>query len=86
MRDNQTDQDSLPPYEVLDDILHRYIEQRQSVRSIVAAGHDEAVVKRVARLVRINEYKRKQGALGPRITTLAFGKDWRVPIMNQFSE
>ena len=86
LRDNQTDQDSLPPYEVLDDILHRYIEQRQPVRTIVAAGYDEAVVKRVVRLVRINEYKRKQGALGPRITTLAFGKDWRMPIMNAFTE
>ena len=86
LRDNQTDQDSLPPYEVLDDILHRYIEQRQPVRSIVAAGHDEAVVRRVVRLIRINEYKRKQGALGPRISTVAFGKDWRMPLMNNFTE
>ncbi|MBS1174753.1 MAG: nadE [Burkholderiaceae bacterium] len=86
LRDNQTDQDSLPAYEVLDDILHRYIELRQPVMTIVAAGHDETVVRRVARLVRINEYKRRQGALGPRITQMAFGKDWRMPIMNQFND
>ncbi|GHA69300.1 NAD+ synthase [Formosimonas limnophila] len=86
LRDNQKDQDSLPPYEVLDDILERYIEQRQPVATIVASGHDEAVVKKVVRLVRINEYKRRQGALGPRVTTLAFGKDWRMPIMNVFTE
>ena len=86
LRDNQTDQDSLPAYEVLDDILHRYIEQRQPVSVIVASGHDEAIVRKVVRLVRINEYKRRQGALGPRITTLAFGKDWRMPIMNNFTE
>ena len=86
LRDNQTDQDSLPAYEVLDDILRRFIELRQPVETIVAAGHDEAVVRRVARLVRINEYKRRQGALGPRITPMAFGKDWRMPIMNQFND
>jgi NAD+ synthase (glutamine-hydrolysing) len=86
LRDNQTDQDSLPAYEVLDDILQRYIELRQPVATIIAAGHDEAVVRKVARLVRINEYKRRQGALGPRITQMAFGKDWRMPIMNQFND
>lgn len=86
LREDQTDQDSLPPYEVLDDILERYIEQRQPVATIIAAGHNEAVVKKVVRLIRINEYKRRQGALGPRVTTLAFGKDWRMPIMNVFTE
>jgi len=86
LRDNQTDQDSLPEYEVLDDILHRFIELRQPVATIVASGHDAAVVRKVTRLVRINEYKRRQGALGPRITQMAFGKDWRMPIMNQFSD
>lgn len=86
LRDNQTDQDSLPPYEILDDILERYIEQRQPVATIVAAGFDAAVVQKVVRLIRINEYKRRQGALGPRISTMAFGKDWRMPIMNVFSE
>lgn len=86
LRDNQTDQDSLPPYDVLDDILHRYIEQRQPVNTIVAAGHDANVVKRIVRLIKINEYKRRQGALGPRISTLAFGKDWRMPLINAFVE
>jgi NAD+ synthase (glutamine-hydrolysing) len=86
LRDNQTDQDSLPEYEILDDILERFIEQRQPVATIVAAGHNEAVVQKVVRLVCINEYKRRQGALGPRVTTLAFGKDWRMPIMNVFTE
>lgn len=86
LREHQTDQDSLPPYEVLDDILHRYIELRQTVATIVAAGHDAATVQKVARLVRINEYKRRQGALGPRITPMAFGKDWRMPIMNRLVE
>ncbi|MGL4767613.1 MAG: NAD+ synthase [Formosimonas sp.] len=86
LRDNQKDQDSLPPYEVLDDILQRYIEQRQPVATIIAAGHEASVVHKVVRLIRINEYKRRQGALGPRITTLAFGKDWRMPIMNVFGE
>lgn len=84
LRDDQKDQDSLPPYEVLDDILERYIEQRQPLKTIVASGHDEATVARIAHLIRINEYKRRQGALGPRITSLAFGKDWRMPIMNRF--
>jgi NAD+ synthase (glutamine-hydrolysing) len=86
LRDNQTDQDSLPPYDILDDILHRYIEQRQPVNTIVAAGHDANVVKRIVRLIKINEYKRRQGALGPRISTLAFGKDWRMPLINAFVE
>jgi NAD+ synthase (glutamine-hydrolysing) len=86
LRDNQTDQDSLPPYDILDDILYRYIEQRQPVNTIVAAGHDANVVKRIVRLIKINEYKRRQGALGPRISTLAFGKDWRMPLINAFVE
>lgn len=84
LRDNQKDQDSLPEYEILDDILYRYIEQRQPVMTIVAAGHNEQVVKRVVRLIKTNEYKRRQGALGPRISTMAFGKDWRMPLMNSF--
>lgn len=86
LRDDQKDQDSLPEYEILDDILHRYIEQRQPVMTIIAEGHNEQVVKRVVRLIKINEYKRRQGALGPRITPMAFGKDWRMPLMNSFVE
>jgi NAD+ synthase (glutamine-hydrolysing) len=80
LRDNQTDQDSLPPYEMLDAILERFIEGEQSQAEIVAAGFDEAIVRRVARLVLANEYKRRQSAPGPKISTRAFGRDRRYPI------
>jgi NAD+ synthase (glutamine-hydrolysing) len=80
LRENQTDQDSLPPYEVLDAILERFIESEQSQAEIVAAGFDEAIVRRVARLVLANEYKRRQSAPGPKISTRAFGRDRRYPI------
>jgi len=80
LRDNQTDQDSLPLYDVLDAILERFIEGEQSQAEIVAAGYDDAVVRRVARLVLINEYKRRQSAPGPRISRRAFGRDRRYPI------
>ncbi|MDP2255017.1 MAG: NAD+ synthase, partial [Polaromonas sp.] len=80
----QTDQDSLPPYEVLDAILERYMENDQSVEIIVAAGFERAVVERVARLIRLNEYKRRQAPVGIRVTHRSFGKDWRYPITSQF--
>ena len=80
LRDNQTDQDSLPPYDVLDAILERFIELEQSQAEIVAAGFDEATVRRVARLVLSSEYKRRQSAPGPKISTRAFGRDRRYPI------
>mgnify|MGYP001134282484 CR=1 FL=1 len=80
LRENQTDQDSLPPYEVLDAILKRFIEGEQSQAEIVAAGFDEATVRRIARLVLANEYKRRQSAPGPKISTRAFGRDRRYPI------
>lgn len=80
LRDHQTDQDSLPPYHVLDAILERFIEGEQSQAEIVAAGYDEAVVRRIARLVLMNEYKRRQSAPGPRISRRAFGRDRRYPI------
>jgi NAD+ synthase (glutamine-hydrolysing) len=80
LRENQTDQDSLPPYDVLDAILHRFIEAEQSQAEIVAAGFDEATVRRVARLVLANEYKRRQSAPGPKISLRAFGRDRRYPI------
>ncbi|MGA8278850.1 MAG: NAD+ synthase [Rhodanobacteraceae bacterium] len=80
LRDGQTDQDSLPPYDVLDAILERFIEGAQSVDDIAAAGHDEATVQRVARLVYANEYKRRQAPPGPKITTCAFGRERRYPI------
>ncbi|HSM94536.1 MAG TPA: NAD+ synthase, partial [Rhizomicrobium sp.] len=80
LRENQTDQDSLPPYEVLDAILDRFVEAEQSQAEIVAAGFDEATVRRVARLVLASEYKRRQAAPGPKISTRAFGRDRRYPI------
>jgi NAD+ synthase (glutamine-hydrolysing) len=84
LRPNQTDQDSLPPYDVLDAILARYMEEDQSVEDIVAAGFERATVERVARLIKINEYKRRQAPVGIRITHRAFGRDWRYPITSKF--
>ena len=84
LRADQTDQDSLPPYDVLDAILERYMENDQGVEHIVAAGFDRAVVERVARLIRINEYKRRQAPVGIRVTHRSFGKDWRYPITSKF--
>ena len=77
---NQFDQDSLPPYEILDQILYRYIELDWSIAEIAAAGFEEAVVRKVAGLVIGNEHKRRQGAPGVRITSRAFGRDRRYPI------
>jgi NAD+ synthase (glutamine-hydrolysing) len=84
LRPDQVDQDSLPPYEVLDAILERYMENDQGVDEIVAAGFDRALVVRVARLIRINEYKRRQAPVGIRVTHRSFGKDWRYPITGKF--
>ena len=84
LRADQTDQDSLPPYEVLDAILTRYMENDQSIETIVAAGFDPAVVERVTRLIKINEYKRRQSPVGIRVTHRSFGKDWRYPITSKF--
>jgi NAD+ synthase (glutamine-hydrolysing) len=86
LRADQTDQDSLPPYDVLDAILERYMENDQGVESIVAAGFDRAVVERVARLIRLNEYKRRQAPVGIRVTHRSFGKDWRYPITSKFRD
>ena len=84
LRADQTDQDSLPPYEMLDAILQRYMENDESIESIVAAGFDRAVVERVTRLIRINEYKRRQAPVGIRVSHRSFGKDWRYPITSKF--
>ncbi len=84
LRPEQTDQDSLPPYEVLDAILQRYMEQDQGLDEIVAAGFAPADVERVTRLIKINEYKRRQSPVGIRITHRAFGRDWRYPITSKF--
>jgi NAD+ synthase (glutamine-hydrolysing) len=86
LRPDQVDQDSLPPYEILDGILTRYMENDVGVEEIVAEGYDRATVTRVARLVRINEYKRRQSPVGIRISHRGFGKDWRYPITGKFRE
>lgn len=78
----QVDQDNLPPYDILDQILERYVEQDQSAADIVAAGFDESTVRRVVRLVDINEYKRRQSPVGVRLTQRGFGRDRRYPITN----
>jgi NAD+ synthase (glutamine-hydrolysing) len=80
LRPGQLDQDSLPPYEVLDDLVAGYVEEDLSLEALVARGHDPAVVRRVIRLIDTAEYKRRQAAPGPKITTRAFGRDRRVPI------
>ena len=84
LRPDQTDQDSLPAYEVLDAILERYMENDQSMEEIIAAGFERADVERVTRLIKINEYKRRQAPVGIRVTHRSFGKDWRYPITNRF--
>ncbi len=84
LRPDQTDQDSLPPYDVLDAILERYMENDQSIASILAEGFDAAVVERVTRLIKINEYKRRQAPVGLRVSHRSFGKDWRYPITSKF--
>ncbi len=84
LRADQTDQDSLPAYEVLDAIIERYMENDQSPASIVADGFAQADVDQVVRLIRINEYKRHQSPVGIRVTHRNFGKDWRYPITSSY--
>jgi NAD+ synthase (glutamine-hydrolysing) len=86
LRANQVDQDSLPPYDVLDGILRRYVDQEQSRDEIVAAGFDDAVVERVLKLVRTSEWKRHQAAPGPKVSRRAFGRERRYPITNGYRE
>jgi NAD+ synthase (glutamine-hydrolysing) len=85
LRPDQRDDQSLPPYEVLDPILKLYVEDDLTAQQIIEVGYDSALVKRITRLVDMNEYKRRQGAPGVRISTKAFGKDRRLPITNKFS-
>ncbi|MDR2872769.1 MAG: NAD+ synthase [Xanthomonadaceae bacterium] len=84
LREDQLDQDSLPPYEVLDGILFRYVDQEQSQCEIVAAGFDPVTVEKVLRLVRISEWKRHQAAPGPKVSRRAFGRERRYPISNRY--
>ncbi|MDZ4729169.1 MAG: NAD(+) synthase, partial [Xanthomonadales bacterium] len=86
LRPNQADQDSLPPYEVLDQVLRHYVEQDWSIAQIVEKGFDEEMVRRVARLVLQSEYKRRQMAPGTRISNRAFGRDRRYPITSGWTE
>jgi NAD+ synthase (glutamine-hydrolysing) len=83
LRPDQTDQDSLPRYDLLDQILELHVEQCQSAEDIIAAGFDEQTVRRVLRLVRIAEFKRKQAAPVLKVTSRAFGTGWRMPIVRQ---
>jgi NAD+ synthase (glutamine-hydrolysing) len=84
LREDQTDQDNLPEYEVIDAIIEHYVERNGSPAEIIAAGYAPEAVEQILRLIRINEYKRKQGPFGPRITERAFGRDWRYPLSNGF--
>jgi len=83
LRPNQTDQDTLPPYDLLDAILQRHIEQHQSVEEILLQGFDEAAVLRVLQGVKGAEFKRKQAAPGIKVTDRAFGTGWRMPIASK---
>src|SRR5262245_36260226 len=84
LRPDQTDQDSLPPYDVLDAILREYVEEDRSIPEIAREGHDEGLVRKVARMVDLAEYKRRQSPPGIKITPRAFGKDRRLPITNRW--
>jgi len=86
LREDQTDQDNLPEYDVIDAIIEHYVERNASASEIIAAGYAPEAVEQVLRLIRINEYKRKQGPFGPRITERAFGRDWRYPLSNGFRD
>ncbi len=86
LRENQKDQDSLPPYEVLDAILERLVEQERTVASIAAEGFEPALVAKVERMLNLAEYKRRQAAPGVKVTTRNFGRDRRYPITNRFRE
>jgi NAD+ synthase (glutamine-hydrolysing) len=86
LKDDQTDQDSLPEYDVLDGIMNMYMEQNATVPEIIEAGYPVEAVKRVVHLIRINEYKRRQAPVGIRVTHRAFGRDWRYPITSRYTE
>lgn len=86
LRPNQTDQDTLPPYEVLDAILEAYVVEGRTAAEIVAAGFDQSTVKRVTRMIDTSEYKRRQAAPGLKVTSRAFGVGWRMPIAQRYRE
>jgi NH3-dependent NAD+ synthetase len=84
LAEGQTDQDLLPPYEVVDAVVERYMERDLSAEQIASAGFDLATVREVVRMIQANEYKRRQAPPGVRITPRSFGKDWRYPITSGF--
>ena len=86
LRENQTDQDSLPPYEILDAILQRHIDQEKSADEIIGEGFDAALVRRIVHLVKISEWKRRQAAPGPKLSRRAFGRERRYPISSGYSD
>jgi len=86
LKENQRDQDSLPPYDVLDDILAALVDDEIPVADIVSRGHDAATVSRIERLLYVAEYKRRQSAPGVKITQKLFGRERRYPITNKFRE
>jgi NAD+ synthase (glutamine-hydrolysing) len=86
LRPDQTDQDSLPPYDQLDGIVQMYMEENRGVEEIVAAGYPREAVDKVVRLMRISEYKRRQAPVGIRVTQRAFGRDWRYPITSRYRD
>ena len=86
LRENQTDQDSLPPYDVLDAILERLVEREEPISTIVASGFDRDLVQRIERMLNIAEYKRRQAAPGVKVTLRNFGRDRRYPITNRFRD
>jgi NH3-dependent NAD+ synthetase len=86
LRPDQKDQDSLPPYEILDPIMTLYVEHDRSPQEIMRLGFARADVERVVRLLTVSEYKRRQAPVGVRITPRGFGKDWRFPITNRYRE
>ena len=86
LRPDQKDEDSLPPYDILDGILERYVVQGNSVPEIIGDGYDEETVQRIARLVDLNEYKRRQAAPGLKVTSKAFGVGRRIPVAQQYRD
>jgi NAD+ synthase (glutamine-hydrolysing) len=86
LKPDQTDQDSLPPYDVLDGIMQMYMEENRSVAEILAAGYTREAIDRVVRLIRTSEYKRRQSPIGIRVTRRGFGRDWRYPVTSKYRD
>jgi NAD+ synthase (glutamine-hydrolysing) len=84
LRPNQIDQDSLPPYDILDQIIEYYVEQHMSSQDLIQRGFEETTIRYVLALIKNSEYKRNQSAPGTRVTDRAFGKDWRYPLTHGF--